>query len=219
MTDRDFKSLVDDYVRDRLSADDEAAFEEALLEDPELQAAVEVALGIREVLGKQADELDEIQHSAEPSRNPWSGYALAASVALAVISTTLYWQAGVENQRLMEQIDSLSGPVGTVLQVPVNIMRSGSEFTPDVIVQKPDGKAAILLDIELGAQARDASELKFALVDIDDSILLEWYAAPTPDGRTSVVISNAQIPATRLWLQISNTEDVVLERRLLEFRG
>ncbi len=219
MTEQNFSEWVDDYVRDRLPADEEAAFEEALLEDAELQAQVEVALGMREALNNDSElELQGAMPARPSAGNSWSGYALAASVALAIVSTTLYWQAGVENDRLINQIESLGQPVGSVLHVPVNIMRSGGQSTPDVIVQKPEGRAAILLDIELGTKARGEAQLSFELLDPSGEPVLTWQSSPTSEGRTSVVLSSEQIPASRLWLQISDSSGNELERRLLEFR-
>jgi hypothetical protein len=97
-------------------------------------------------------------------------------------------------------------------------MRSAGGQTPDVIVQKPAGRAAILLDIELGLRAREQAQLDFALVDPEGATLLAWQSAPTDDGRATAIIDNQQIPASRLWLQINTSNGELLERRLLEFR-
>ncbi len=107
----------------------------------------------------------------------------------------------------------------TFLQsVPVNIMRSASSRTPDVIIQKPVGHSAILLDIELGPAAGKLEELVFELVDDDGTVITSWNATPTQSGRASVLLNSEQVPSSRLWLQISSSTGQKLERRLLEFR-
>ena len=162
MSEKDFSKWVDDYVRDRLSDEDAARFEEALLEDTELQESVEIALGVQEVIRNEPIPVTESTQLETSGRNSWSGLALAASVILAVVSTTLFWRAGVENEQLQSRLEALTQPVVNVLQVPVNIMRSGNQTSPDVIVQIPDGRSAILLDIELGLLAREESVLNFS---------------------------------------------------------
>jgi hypothetical protein len=91
-------------------------------------------------------------------------------------------------------------------------------LTPDVIVHKPAGHSAILLDIELGPRARESELLEFALVAYAGNPILTWSAAPAEDGHTSVMLNSEQVPASRLWLQTSSSDGQVLERSSLEFR-
>ena len=219
MADRQFnEEWVDRYVRDELSAEDEAAFEEALLEDAELQAQVEAVLGIRETL-KQAQLLDATATVSElPVRNQWSTLAMAASVLLAVVSTTLFWRASVETNELRNQVEALQQPRSSVLQVPVDIMRSAGKATPDVIVQKPAGQGLVVLDIELSPAFRNLPAIDFELRQDDDPVLA-WSAAPGINGRANVALSSEAIPDGRVLLHMSDPAGAATESRLLEFRA
>jgi len=92
------------------------------------------------------------------------------------------------------------------------------ELTAAVIVQKPSGHAAILLDIELAPPIRQLEEVHFALTDQEGRAVANWVAAPSPQGRASVLINSEQIPVSQLWLEISSGSGDPIERRLLEFR-
>lgn len=216
---------VDWYLRDELSAEDEEAFETAMLESPALQQELETALAIRGAL--QKDSMPE--HPSPGVSDPmpekrmggaaWRPLALAAAVALAVLSTVMWWKSGIESADLERRLQAHAQPRTDVLTVAVPIMRSASGQSPDVIVQKPAGQAAILLDIELGLQARQEPQLGFELTDSDGGQVLSWQASPASDGRATALINSEQIPASRLWLRISDGEGNLLERRLLEFRA
>lgn len=215
---------VDWYLRGKLSADDVEAFETVLLESPELQAELETALALRAVLSREPDQAKEdasqprpLQPQSEPAN--WQPVALAASVILAVVGTVMWWKTGIDAAGLARQMHALSQPIAEVLTVPVPIMRSAGSQTPDVIIQKPQGRAAILLDIELGLRARQEAQLDFSLVDPAGETVLSWQSGPGEDGRATAVINSDQIPASRLWLHIADAESEVLERRLLEFRA
>lgn len=215
---------VDWYLRDELSAEDEAAFETAVLESPELQNELEASLALRAALARDARDArraDRIEPARAP-RSEWGGWKalpLAASVTLAVLSTVMWWKADNEAVGLERQLEVLAQPASRVLTVDVPIMRSFSAETPDVIIQKPEGRAAILLNIELGLQSRELALLNFALVDPAGKTVVAWQSAPGREGRATAIIENRQIPASRLWLQISSGEHELLERRLLEFRA
>jgi hypothetical protein len=212
---------VDRYVRDELAVDETVEFEQALMESPAMQQDLETALGLREALllePKQSVSRNGRLPEPLPGGGNWQPVALAASVLLAVFSTVMFWKVSNDSAGLQNQLDLLKQPRTQVLTVPVNIMRSASSRTPDVIIQKPVGHSAILLDIELGSAASKLEELVFELVDDDGVAISSWNAAPTKRGRASVMISSEQIPSARLWLQISSSEGRTLERRLLEFR-
>lgn len=215
---------VDGYLRGKLSADDVEAFETALLESPELQAELETALALRALLSREPDEAKQEAtqpRPLQPQSGPenWQPVALAASFILAVVSTVMWWKTGNDAAGLERQMQALSQPIAEVLIVPVPIMRSIGSQTPDVIIQKPQGRAAILLDIELGLRARQEAQLDFSLVDPAGETVLSWQSAPGDAGRATAVIKSGQISASRLWLHIADPEGEVLERRLLEFRG
>lgn len=219
MAEHDFNNeWVDRYIRDELSDEDEATFEEALLEDPALQADVEAALGIREALKKESILLGPSEVTPMPAGNQWTSLAMAASVLLAVVSTTMFWRGGIENNRLQEQVEALRQPRASVLQVPVNIMRSSSNSTPDVIVQKPAGQGAIVLNIELSPTFQNLSSIQFALQQIDKAPVISWTGQPGSDGRISVVLNNEVIPDGLVQLQMTSPDRKATETRLLEFR-
>lgn len=207
---------VDRYVRDELSAEDEAEFEDALLEDAELQAQVEVALGIRETLRHERSAEPATPVAELPARNQWNTLAIAASVLLAVVSTTLFWRASVETNELREQVEALQQPRSSVLHVPVDIMRS-SGGTPDVIVQKPTGQGLVVLDIELSSAFRKLPAIEFELSQ-DDTPIFGWSAAPGPDGRASVALNAESVPDGQVRLYIRDPQGTASESRLLEFR-
>jgi len=217
------KARVDRYVRDRMSAAEAADFEAEMLESPALQQELETALVLRAALQQEA-ALETRRSAGDRARghpfekSDWRAFALAATVVLAVLSTVMWWKVGIDAADLEQRLQSLAQPTSQVLSVKVPIMRSAGGQTPDVIVQKPAGRAAILLDIELGLRAREQAQLDFALVDPEGATLLAWQAAPSDDGRATAIIDNQQIPASRLWLQVNTSNGELLERRLLEFR-
>lgn len=214
---------VDRYVRDELSPEETAAFETELLESPAMQKELETVLALRGALALEA-ETQEARAAGNEANEPlsenanWRRLALAASVALAVFSTVMLWKVGNDAAGLERELQALGQPRTELLTVAVPIMRSASEQTPDVIIQKPAGRAAILLDIELGLAAREQNRLEFALVDPEGATVLAWQSAPAADGRATAVINSEHLPASRLWLQINAGDGEPLERRLLEFR-
>jgi hypothetical protein len=217
------QARVDRYVRDQMSAAEAADFEAEMLESAVLQEELETALALRAAL-QQVAALETRRIAGDRARGhqvakpDWRSFALAATVVLAVISTVMWWKVGIDAADLEQQLQSHAQPTSQLLAVKVPIMRSAGGQTPDVIVQKPAGRAAILLDIELGLRAREQAQLDFALVDPEGATLLAWQSAPTDDGRATAIIDNQQIPASRLWLQINTSNGELLERRLLEFR-
>lgn len=217
------KFWVDWYVNGDLSAEDTEAFETALLESSELQNDLETALALQGVFSWKSPEHENAVSEPRPMQlrsdpGHWHQLALAASVILAVVSTVMWWKTGNHAGDLERQVQALSLPVSEVLKVEVPIMRSAGSRTPDVIVQKPEGRAAVLLDIELGLAAREKAQLAFTLMDPEGTTVLAWQSVPRATGRATVVIPAAQIPASRLWLQINDSDGNILERRLLEFR-
>ena len=212
---------VDRYIRDELSAEEEIAFEERLLDDPELQQQLQAALAIRESFSR-TDLMtdDEVNTSFSTTRgNSWTPLAMAASVILAVVSSTLLWRANIESAELRQQINELHQPRTRVLNVPIDIMRSSGKSTPDAIIQKPDGQAAIVLDIELSGRFQKADEIHFELREESASeVLLAWSAQPPTDNRATVILNSESLPDGRVILSISAT-GIQPESRLLEFRS
>jgi hypothetical protein len=212
---------VDRYVRNEMTADEMVAFEETLMDSPGMQQELQAALGLRETLLLESEqepaEHDLLPDSLSGSGN-WQPLALAATVILALFSTVMFWKVSNDSSDLQRQLDLLSQPRTHVLTVPVNIMRSAGGQTPDVIIQKPSGHAAILLDIELAPPSRQLDDVHFALLDQGGKAVANWVATPSPQGRASVLLNSEQIPVSQLWLEISSRSGDLIERRLLEFR-
>ena len=207
---------VDRYVRNELTPDQEAEFEVAVLESPRLQQMLEEAMAVR-----QAFVLEGKQDLAKPaskvvSASGWQPLALAASVVLAVFSTTMYWRTSNQLGNLQEEFDALGKPRTGLLTVPVDIMRSGGSQTPDVIFQKPADDKLVVLDIELSAPVASLEEVHMALVDQQGVTFESWVSAPGPSGKVQVVFDASRLPAGKVWLQMSDARGEVVDRRLLE---
>ena len=212
---------VDRYIRDELNAEEEIAFEEKLLEDPELQQELEAALAIKETF-KRTDLItgDVVDPSiSTTTKNSWTPFAMAASVLLAVASTTLLWRANIETDGLRQQLEALQQPRTSVLNVPVDIMRSAGNSTPDVIIQKPESQGVIVLDVELSSRFSQLDQISFELSEENGERFLAWSSSPSPDGRASVVLNSESITDGRVTLAMSAPGSQQKETRLLEFRA
>ena len=221
MTDHKFNSdWVYRYIRDQLSAGEQAAFEEALLEDTELQSEVEACLAIRETLKRETDRLQVPTKSVpkSASSNVWTSWAMAASVLLAVVSTSALWRINIENNTMQSQIEALQLPRTDVLRVSLDIMRSSGGSTPDAIIRKPPGRSAILLDIELSPRFQELDRVDFSLQREDGEPVFNWSAEPGRDGYASVVLNSESVPEGVLYLHISGSRGRLVEKRSLEFR-
>lgn len=213
-------NIVDRYVRDELSDEEVVAFEEQLLEDPQLQDELEAVLALKEAMQIQ-NQLDADTEEPEDllsGGNQWSNMAIAASVLLAIVSTTFYWRTSVETGRLQEQLAALQAPRTSVLNVAINIMRSAGSKTPDVIIQKPAGHGVLVLDIELSPGFHKLDSINFQLQTGEGKSVLRWTALPTTSGRASVVLNAEAVPDGMVYLQISDSSGKLQEKRLLEFR-
>lgn len=212
---------VDRYIRDELSAEEEMAFEERLLQDAELQRELEAALAIKETFKRNdimtGDPVAPFTRST--NRNAWTPFALAASVLLAVASTTLLWRANIETNGLKRQLETLRQPRTNVLSVPVDIMRSAGSGTPDVIIQKPGPNGVVVLDIELSSRFSQLDHVDFSLSEAAGGQLLAWSSKPAPDGIASVALNSESIPAGRVILKMTAPGGQFEETRLLEFRS
>ncbi len=215
-----YDDWVDRYVRDELSEEEVEEFEERLMTDSDLQSQLEAVFLMKEALKLESEAETETSKDAVviPWRNQWSPMAIAASVLLAVVSTTLYWRSNVEIGHLQEQVTALQAPRTSVLTVPVDIMRSAASATPDVIVEIPAGHSAIVLDIELSAQFQNLQTVDFELVTQDSKAVLAWAAAPAGSDTVKVVLDSEVVPAGMIQLRMSDPDSDMQERRLLEFR-
>lgn len=223
-----YEDWVDRYVQHRLSEEEEAEFETALLESPELQQSLETALALHRTL-KLAEDLEvEVASDAgaskvaespfSPHGQRWQPFAMAASVVLAVFSTVMYWRTGVELSDTRTELESLKAPFGSVLTVPVDIMRSASTQEPDVIVRKPDGRALVVLDIEVLPAFTQLTLIHITLRNEDGSLVTQWQAGPPRNGQLSTAIDSALLPIGKVWLELLDASGTLSDRRLVEFR-
>lgn len=214
------KDWVDRYVRNKLSSEDEIAFEIALLEDQHLQAEVESTMAIRETLKRvaNASQLATTSVARKMPLGSLTTWALAASVLLAIVSTGLAWRFNIDNSVMQSQIEAMQSPLTNLLRVPVDIMRSSGNNTPDVVIQKPSGRSAIVLDIELSGRFQKLDLVDFSLRREDDDLLLVWSATPDRNGYVSVMLQSETIPDGKVFLYISDVHGQLVEKRLLEFR-
>lgn len=215
-----YNDWIDRYVKDELSDEEVVLFEEQLINDSQLQSQLEAVLVIKEALKSDHESGTEFTESEfiSAKRNQWSSMAIAASVVLAVVSTTLYWRTSVEVGHLQQQLTSLKSPRSTVLSVPVNIMRSGGATTAGTIIQKPGDNGVIVLDIELSAGFHKLETINFQLQTDTQTPALEWSAAPNSSGRTTVVLNADVVPDGMVRLTIADPSGDLLESRLLEIR-
>ena len=215
------EEFIDRYMRSELSADKEAEFETSMLDSPELQQQLETAMAVREAL-LWDDELGQ-SGQAEPlqdldARNNWQPFALAASVVLAVFSTTMYWKISIEAAAFQSEIAALNQPRTGVVMVPVDIMRSAGSQTPDVIIRKPEGNALLALDIELSHATQAANLARLSFRDPQEVELISWEAGNIENGRIVAVFNAKQLPNGRVWLEMTDVQGKLVDRRLLEFR-
>jgi len=214
--------LVDRYVRNQLSAEDEADFELRMLQSKELQQHLQAALGIKETfkLDERTAKSSTKSPVADQSRLNfhWKDMAIAASVLIAVITSAGLVVSQYQSNRLEDKIAELNQPPTSVLVVPVQIMRSSKMGSSKVLVAKPSGRTLIQLDIELSRKAQAIPLLQFTLINDGQESLLRWQASPSASGRATVLLRNDQVPVGRMLLNISDNNGNVLEHHMLEFR-
>lgn len=220
---------VDRYVRGELDEAQAAAFEAELLESPRLQDALEVALGLQRVArfgaapaSAEVLPLRTRAAAAPPPARPlesapgWRNWALAASVVLAVTSTTLLWRAETQNAGLQARVDELAQPLSEVLTVPVDVMRSADPSTPDVRIRRSAAPATLVLDVELAAQLVGTSTLDLQLSGPDGAALASGTATPTADGRVEIALRTAGLPDGVLTLRLAAPDSGAAQIRRVE---
>lgn len=214
---------VDRYVRGEFDQSETLAFESELLESRQLQDALEAALGLKRVVELERQQLDaratdrpiSPELKLKGSSN-WQNWAMAASVMVAAIAVTLLWRSAAENVALHSRVTELSRPVGTVLTVPVDIMRSMGAPTPDVRIRKPAGAALLILDVEVVAQMANAQGLELLLSDGEGGELSRWTATSARNGRIQIALRTELLPDGMVSLRISDPASGVSNIRLLE---
>ena len=106
---------------------------------------------------------------------------MAASVLLAVFSTTMYW-------RVSNELSALQAPVGQVITVPVEIMRSGGETEAPRAVAIPDEAGLVLFDIEIPADHADEPMLNMRLSTQEGQEIVTWQSTPLSTGNHNVAV-------------------------------
>ena len=214
---------VDLYVKGQLNAEETVAFEADLLESPRLQQAVEDVLSLQHVLDieQQLIEAGVVDETAEdtpgwrqlPGVRQWS---MAASMILAAGAVVLLWRSEVHNEHLRSQISTLNQPVGRVLTIPLDIMRSAHSSTPDVRIRKMPDPALLVLDVEVTAQMSNSKVLELELFNGKSDELASWSANPAQNGRIQIAFRSDHLPNGLLSLKISDPGSGTSETRLLE---
>lgn len=214
------KQLVDRYLRNEMMADEEEDFEATLLDSSELQLQLETAMAISQVVQMTNEHALSDAEQPSPALDAsinWQPVALAASVVLAVFSTTMYWKVSSDAGALRSEINYLSQPRTAVLTVPLDIMRSASSETPDVIIQKPAGNTLLVLDVELSPAVMALGEARMTLRDAQAAELLSWDSNRFESGRITAAFDTHNLPDGRVWLEMSDSQGQVVDRRLIEF--
>lgn len=212
-------NYLDRYLRNELTAEEEAEFETALLDSPDLQDALEATVALREAIRLEGEETsleDEKTVDILEGRNNWQPYALAASLLLAVFSTTMFWKVSNDATELQQRIKVLRQPFTDVLTISVDIMRSGVNV-PDVVVQKPTDKALLLLEIELSPPGRQRDTIHMTLRDESLADIVSWTSVVSGQSTVDVAIASQQLPDGLVWLEMADSNGEVFDRRLLEF--
>lgn len=215
-------SLSDKYVRNKLSSAEIKEYELRMLDSPQLQDELEEALILQQALKLDNAESNNLQESmgAEiANRSNWMQWALAASIALMLVSSYFHVSTWSKTNLLKNQVALLSKPRSEVFLATVKIMRSASNAVPDSIIQLPKRDSTIILEIELGGRSRSAQALLFSFESENELADLSWEGSPNADGLTTVAINSEQIPFGLVWLVVSSKSGEVFERRLLEFKA
>jgi len=123
-----------------------------------------------------------------------------------------------EKVTLLTHLADLSQPSGTVLSVPVDIMRSLGDQVPDVIIKKPEGQAVLILDIELSRALVGAGQVNLVLRNLQNEALFTWESTNIARGRLSTAFQVSSLPEGKVWLEMSDVTGETVDSRLLEFR-
>jgi hypothetical protein len=151
--------IVERYLQGKLTADEEQAFEEAYLGDPQLLEELEVAERLRQGLQDYRDADRAVPASARAGwLAAWPPYAVAASIvaAVALVSSGVLY---VENRELRSSADALTGArVFTLVSV-----RGGGN--PNAIEAPRSGEWTVVL-VDTGFS--DYDRYRAVLVRLED---------------------------------------------------
>ena len=214
------EAWVDRYLRDELSDDEREAFELALMDSPELADSLAAAMGVQQALELgERHRPDEQRVDESPMQPPsgWRTLAMAATLVLAVFSTTMYWRASNEVSTLQNSLNALREPVGQVLSVPVEIMRSSGVQAPRAVAI-PDDVGLVLLDIEVPASHASQPLLQMRLTTVDGEEITAWQSSPLPAGNHNAVIRADQLPRGEAVLEVHTPDGQLIYQTALEFR-
>jgi len=160
-------SVIERYLQGKLAPDEQAAFEEAYLEDPALLEQLELAERFREGI-IALDQSNDLPH---PRGTSWRSaftspqYAAAASIALAVslvVSGTLYRQ----NLALRDGTNMFSGAPSTRLE-PLITVRGTSVNT----ITAPSQNEQIVLLVDPGFGDYDTYRVRVSRVTPAETVL------------------------------------------------
>ena len=138
--------VIERYVQGKLSAEEEADFEERLVWDQALQEEVELAETLRSWLQASAKET-KYSISEEPGSSGWTprlllqpGYAAAASFVLGILITLSLTQNAVDESEF-----GLDASAPSVV-VPLIVTRSASSDRQEIPVS-PGAVTLLLVDV------------------------------------------------------------------------
>ncbi len=219
----DFSLRADRYVRGDLEPSAIADFEAELLESPELQDAVELALGLKLLVGSGHRQAVPNPVARLEQRKPsfqgevqWYRWGLAATILLTVATTQLYWRADNRNEELQKVVDQLNQPVGKVFAVPLDIMRSARSESPDVIIRKPAQDSVMILDIELQPDMARSSLIRLTISSISGEVIHSLDTAPAANGRVQIALNTAAISSGQYHLEIDSDIANRVDQRMFE---
>ncbi len=214
---------ADSYVRGKLDKSAIDAFEIELLESLQLQDAVEDALGLQQLAKVEQKRIDSKNtvlpfffsgHSGErPVVLQWS---LAASVLMATVTSTLLWRSESENSGLQSQVAAFNQPVGRLISVPMDIMRTMDSRSPDVVIRMPAQASILALDVELDPALASAASLMLSLSNASGEQVFSWQASPGLNGRLDFAFMSTTLTYGKFWLTMRAANSDVVDERLLE---
>ena len=162
--------LIHRYVRDRMSPDEAAQFEEQYFADPSLARLVEA----EQVLVRAPDLIGEgtAAAPAPPRRPRFTVWAMAASVLLAAALAAILalgqqlTDYRAEANRLAGRLAQLEQPLVVVTSVPLSSLRAAAAERPAYRFALPEEPgAAVRLTVPVPPGAAGSGPLSLALVE------------------------------------------------------
>lgn len=221
-----FEARIADYVAGTLGADEQQAFEEALLENPDWLQWVEAEellrsgiklLAVKEpqlFLGARPQPTVAPAAAGIPSRwrgrgQRWlSGIAIAATVTFAA----LFVQARQQIDELQGALDVAQNPIAQVAFIRLDEMRGA---TPAPTAQHPSGASTVVLEIPAGPDPLDAYRVRLLR---NGEIV--WDLSPVSadaEGFLLISIPGAKLPAGKYRAVLTATAELSMPVGSYEF--